>query len=682
LLQTSDGYVYAIPMFRIPRRNSGGYSVENVNGADDYASIMTKNSGTYTVNQDYIDVEEPSKYLIGDQVAYSLDSRAVPFITKIEGNRLWLSYALSSVKNFDIGETDIIVVSSRRPDNLYSNIIDQRDIIDLRHKVSLTGEDYNKIMNEEFNRLLAGENGNVEMKKEYFGLEKAPNYVEVQQDNYPYVVENLIPSFYEWDLHEDATAISPYELELNPSGDYQGSSVKIEVIANQDYTFNIPNIENEFYYDILFLDEEENKIGEIYNARERKSFITPNNTKIIKIYTSNGIGRGIFTFKNPILSTGSQPNPVFVPYGKWYVPADYANQDTNVRFDLTDQKRILSDAQTSQKVSDKIEVLSNDHLKHIEVTQAIQGIWSAGDTIKIKGYDGIVSGVIDEDTALAKLLETPSNTTIIVDDVSKLTVGDKIKAYTFGWSTPSADVSIVSIDSNTNTVTISSSLIGWLSSSDRTYIIETTADTSDPIVKAEGINGEWTNKATSEATYTIDTVPTDNTADILIEYSVNYAGGQGIEHVPNNVLEAEVNGQKLVKNDDGIITIKANFEGKESGNTDLNPHIIKYEHEKTTLRTPYETGKFEPPQFYYDMVDKLDNILFSIGSNVLLNGNIAQQLFSFNIIRAIQDKLGEGFFEGCMTIEDKVQRVSQSDIYWTYRWYGFGENPNGNKAVI
>src|SRR5690606_36726513 len=33
LLKTADGYVYAIPLFRVKRRNSGGYSQNNGNGA-------------------------------------------------------------------------------------------------------------------------------------------------------------------------------------------------------------------------------------------------------------------------------------------------------------------------------------------------------------------------------------------------------------------------------------------------------------------------------------------------------------------------------------------------------------------------------------------------------------------------------------------------------------------------
>ncbi|MDP5276634.1 hypothetical protein, partial [Chengkuizengella axinellae] len=210
------------------------------------------------------------------------------------------------------------------------------------------------------------------------------------------------------------------------------------------------------------------------------------------------------------------------------------------------------------------------------------------------------------------------------------------------------------------------------------WIVETTADTSTPVVKVDGINGTWTNLATSEATFTIDTAPSDNTADILIEYSVNFAGGQGIEHVPKNVLESEVNGQKLIKSEDGIVTIKAYFEGKESGDTDLVPHEF-HGRQNDTLIIPNDFNN-EKSQVGYENIYSLDSNVSSTTTDT--NNTISQQLFSFNILRAIQDKLGDGFFEGCLTIEDKVQRANQSDIYWTYRWYGFGENPNGNKAVM
>ncbi|MDP5274358.1 hypothetical protein [Chengkuizengella axinellae] len=698
LLQTADGYVYAIPMFRIKRRSSGGYSVENVNGAREYVRFSVQ-YGEYDTGdtQTIIVHTNVEKLKVGDKLNFRDGDKTFFTILEINGSDVTVFVNEGTYTAGSPTLTDNFNTIPDRPDNLYYNIIDQRDIIDLRHKVSLIGVDYNKVMNEEFNRLLSGENGNVEMVKEYFGLQKAPSYAEVQQDSYPYVVENLAPPM--TDVNYGNTSFgSGSNLEntwidgrlrvWNNDQSYYGRGFKIPITAGKEYTFSAKSNHNGRTPKISLHNEPTDLNNNLYANKQVPSewsyTFTAVSDYLYVLFKQSSSNRDDFVeFWDIQITKGNQPNPIFVPSGKWYLPYDYANQDTNTRFDLTDQKRTLSDAQTSQKVSDKIEVLSNEHLPHIEVMQSVEGVWTAGDTITVKCKDGIVSGVIDEDTALAKLLETPSNTTIIVDDVSKLTVGDKIKAYTFGWSTPSADVSIVSIDSNTNTVTISSSLIGWLSSSDRTYIIETTADTSTPNVKADGINGTWSDLATSEATYTIDTVPADNTADILIEYSVNYAGGQGIEHVPTQVLQGEVNGQKLVKNDDdGIVTIRANFEGKNQGDTDLNPHKA-YRGGEIHLKSPDQFTAEMPTN---DSWAGYNNLL-QLNSNTAntqysSDGEIPQQLFSFNILRAIQDKLGEGFFEGCVTIEDKVQRAKDGIYKFSIEWYGYGENPNGNTANL
>src|SRR5690606_6820041 len=39
---------------------------------------------------------------------------------------------------------------------------------------------------------------------------------------------------------------------------------------------------------------------------------------------------------------------LYVPYGKWFLPHDYAEGHTPNRFDITEQRSILSDAQTSE----------------------------------------------------------------------------------------------------------------------------------------------------------------------------------------------------------------------------------------------------------------------------------------------------------------------------------------------
>ncbi|NBI30907.1 carbohydrate binding domain-containing protein [Chengkuizengella marina] len=857
---TADGYVYAIPMFRIKRRNSGGYSASNGNGAREYydkIDILTNGSViSGEVRQASTFTSDYEKIVVGDTLlAEGLNNVPIKILSKDGDNKVTIQNLHSS----SIGD-NLFKLKSDRPDNLYSNIIDQRDIIDLRHKVSLTDVDYNKVMNEEFNRLLAGEYENVEMKKEYFGLEKAPSYVEPKlqgvsvkgedgvtreltnilgdasfRDNdlglwskmngsydytisfepsnskeynsvvltshsadpttsrcvfrsdinlrenqhyifiadvevndgargemriaasnditlltgkfetsgkyylkfhnasaiddgwsgvynrtevgedgktikvngmrlyeidqetynkinvdpeftgeelvkklpyvnsYPNVIENLVPPFYKWNIHGNAEIIVPYQLKLNATEDNQHSTIDIPCLSNTIYTFYTKG--DSFH--IYTKDSSDTTLSYTY-SKNLYTFTTESNAEFIRLYATNGAsGAGIYEFEKPILTEG-EPNLVFVPQGKWCLPYDVANQENNTRFDLTEQKYILSDAQTSQRVTDTINVLSTPQ-KHIKVTQSVDGTWTVGDTIKVKGYDGIVSGVIDTDTTLAVIIEDAaevgSTVTVSVNNTEGITVNDIFRmAKSDGTLYGSYTIRVIDVNSIENKLTLTydhgnvTLLKGY-------FLVENTADTSTPVVKADGIFGTWTNLATYEATYTIDTPPSDNTADILIEYSVNYVGGNGIEHVPTEVLECEVNGQKLIKSDDGIVTVKANFKGKTAGDTDLVPHIAERGY-SSTLLSPYDITSGEAD---YTKINSLDGNLYSPTTTV--NGYMAKLPLKFNIIRVIQDKLGEGFFEGCVTIEDKVQMAKDRLKSIGCNWWGYGQCPNGNKAM-
>ncbi|MFS1514545.1 hypothetical protein VQL36_19260 [Chengkuizengella sp. SCS-71B] len=662
-LLTADGYVYAIPMFRISRRNSSEYSPENVNGAREYikGEIYFTDGGRTVEGQEitvYTCLELRNAMHVGDIISLSGTDRAKVVSINDDETVTYLGLINGG------GSSSEHYIKSDVPNGLFSNLIDQRDIIDLRHKVSLTGVDYNKLMNEEFNRLLASENGNVTMHKEYFGLKKAPSYVEVQQDSYPYVVGNIWDGSFEYGyVNHDTTNTS-----LTSAGNINYITTSIfRVTPNTKYTLSLNTNRREW----VFFDSELNFISHIPDH----NITTPSNAMYARVYFHNDTVDGGNTKPSIFIGdiTDETLGTLLIPRGKWYVPADYVNQQTNTRFDLTEQKRILSDAQTSQKVSDKIEVLSNDHLKHIEVTQATVGVWSTGDTIKITCKNGLF-GIIDTvDNSLAKVVRGDVNSTVLyLDDVSEFSVGDS-----FLIVKPSGDIwsgttrYITAINSTEKTIQFEAVLGADV---DENSVI------TKSIVKADGIVGKWDGVLTNESTYTIITPPNDNKETLTIEYSVNYAGGNGIEHVPKDVLEGEVNKQKLVKSDDGIVIIKANFEGKVKTNTDLNSHISRFSETNSTLISPYDSIT-EIANSAYSNLEKLDGKVVN-GVSTSTNGEIPQQLFSFNIIRAIQDKLGEGFFEGCVTIEDKVQRAK--DILGKYKfiWHGYGENPNGNASFL
>ncbi len=93
-LGTYDGYVYSIPIALVHRRNSDSYRINNQNGA------------------------------------------------RLEGS------ADSGYHNSGV---------SGRPDGLYYDMIDQRDVLDLRHKISLSGVDLASIQQQTWQLLIRGE---------------------------------------------------------------------------------------------------------------------------------------------------------------------------------------------------------------------------------------------------------------------------------------------------------------------------------------------------------------------------------------------------------------------------------------------------------------------------------------------------------------------------------------------
>ncbi|MCU9614080.1 hypothetical protein OEV98_10965 [Caldibacillus lycopersici] len=118
----------------------------------------------------------------------------------------------------------------------------------------------------------------------------------------------------------------------------------------------------------------------------------------------------------------------------------------------------------------------------------------------------------------------------------------------------------------------------------------------------------------------------------------------------------------------------ANFIGKVLGSTIENPHILKNRGSSTTLITPTDTSAVE---YGYGAIQSIDGTTIEASGNV--NGAIAQQLISFNIIAEIERKIGtvpkSTTLEKIQWVQDNVERIILS-------WYGFGSSPNGNKANL
>lgn len=413
-----------------------------------------------------------------------------------------------------------------------------------------------------------------------------------------------------------------------------------------------------------------------------KTFTTSSNTQYIKFHDGNSKLEDLV-----ILSKAVNAEGVFVPYGRWLLPTDTASNETPTRIsDFTNHnhRRSWGDPQLSDTVSEIIDPVKTPQ-PHITVTQATSGQWSANDTIKIKSDNGFITGVLDSDTSLAKIIgyadgkthwqetSSPKNQ-LKLDKVTGFAVNDSIMLMM--WDGSASGVrTITAIDTVNNIITINSD---FNSSVMNEYaVFETTASTSSPVYITNATLS-FSGLGTKEITATIVTAPTDIKSNIGLKYSVNYPSGKGIINVPSEVLQSEVNGQKLVKASDSIVRIKANFEGKVIGNTDLVPHK-SYRKEDSALNSP-SSFVVGDDSSQYNNLGKLDGQL--VVKSVPGNTQKAQHLFSFNVIRAIEDKLGEQFFNDCLTLADKVAKAKTAVTRMTANWWGKGSSPTGSKSTL
>lgn len=124
-------------------------------------------------------------------------------------------------------------------------------------------------------------------------------------------------------------------------------------------------------------------------------------------------------------------------------------------------------------------------------------------------------------------------------------------------------------------------------------------------------------------------------------------------------------------------SLRDDFKGKVVGSTVEVPHVIKQASNLTYLANPSEGS--EVLQATYPLVDKLDSNLSTFSA--ANNDCIAQRIHSFNVIEIVERKFGIGFFAGCSTVAQKVQRLKGRLSKITYNWYGFGSGPSGNNVT-
>lgn len=313
--------------------------------------------------------------------------------------------------------------------------------------------------------------------------------------------------------------------------------------------------------------------------------------------------------------------------------------------------------------------------------------WSSGASFKIKGLNGeIISGVIDSDTALCRVVEYARfliNTyfDIKVSDTSKLAVGDTLRIlYNKGniFTVPDDILHVRAIKDSTTVTLECTNTSGTIDANTyETYLIESTASSSSPVVKSEDgttVVGTWSGLGTNEATFTLGTNTDLFGKDLYVTYSLNIPNGNSdFPELPYSVDRA-YNEVGLEMNPVTEIVIEDDFRGKVMGDLVNCPHISKF-HNYTTLVNPTDNWAGELPTSNYNLMQSLDGTTNPVLNT--LNNHIPQQLFSFNLIEMVERKLG------CeIPSRDKVQWLIDNIIELTAYYCGYGISPQGNSVTM
>lgn len=658
-LRTIDGFVYAVPLFRVKRRNSGGFTEVNPNGA-----IL-----------------------------------------------------------YDGGLSD-------RPDGLFADVIDERDIIDLRNKVSLNGFNYEKLLHQEFDKFLRTENGKLELSKTYHGIPKTPSENKVFQATFDGSAVAEIGG--QTNVNNDRFVPTPTGLGINLEG-ADPTPFPVEGInkAEGEITFLV-NFDTVSKFDqtgyIAILDEEHYPVFQVLNNGRYIVCEAEGNGKIEYKQHLLGYHYVTFAWKDPqygsmgtmelyidgnrvqnrgyrmgekeptcvVLGYGSilghlqYNNSVIVSdvsisnkYGCQFenMPEDFKLGFANLAPKFNRQRRIFGEGQVSQTTVAKVKALGTEHSEGTNKVQATDGTWSVGDKITVKGIGGeIISGIVDERAVRVRIThstedeEYPS-AIINVASTADFQVGEKVRIWRMETNQVSKEFTVMDVNSQELTVTLNENVIVVGGS----YFIDSTFTDSTPTVRtvksvsdSAEVIGNWTGLGSPNAEFTITEIPEGyETEDIVVVYSLNTPSKQrGLPEVLNEVHEANLGEQILVPQ--RTFSIIDDFKGKVVDSDIENPNRSLYL-EAPTLGNVED---FIPSnQFVYDSLGEKDGV--TVTAEASTKDNIPQRLFEFDLVKIIEQKFGKEIPD-----VNKLEWIKRNVESIEFKWWGYGASPSGNKATL
>jgi hypothetical protein len=129
----------------------------------------------------------------------------------------------------------------------------------------------------------------------------------------------------------------------------------------------------------------------------------------------------------------------------------------------------------------------------------------------------------------------------------------------------------------------------------------------------------------------------------------------------------------------GSLVTKADFSGKVGGSVTENPHVAKSAYGGITiLANPSTVAAWAEFGVGYPSLPILNGAPYSTTMRTS-NGEIAQHLFSFNVIEQIERKMGRIPAD---TVAGKVQWIKDNVNKLLINWHGFGSSVNGNGANL
>lgn len=374
------------------------------------------------------------------------------------------------------------------------------------------------------------------------------------------------------------------------------------------------------------------------------------------------------------------PNPI---------PEDYINGDADLK-PCFGQQQIKADAMTAQRTFLKIpSALSNYKTDELdadgtspclgspELRTGRSNTWAETTSkIKIKGMNNeVLTGVVDSNTALAKIVKTTRGSNkIYVDSVAKFEVGDTFSYVYDGFTSVSTNPNykVTAIDTTENVLTVSAST-NWYAED---ILCENTSSSSVPTLITEDgktVNGTWSGLGTNEIMFTMGSNTGISGKNLYVAYGLVIPDNNShFSKMPLGDIRAYTeNDTELYET--STINIKDDFKGKIVGSTTVCPHNA-YEITGTKVYLPTEVDyRQEFLEGNYRLLGNMDGrCATTTKSNS--TGQTHQQIFSISLIDIVERKFGAEIpsRDKVQWLKDNIQKV---EIY--YRGY----SPNAKLHV-